>query len=95
MDVSFAVQSPQKPLAVSNYQAKVALDHFGFLEPVEAIMADAATPKKIKLAWENATFKRYSDMILNVAAMIRVSDEQLGLSDEQIDELFEYASNVE
>lgn len=89
MEILYAIELPKKTIEVSCFQAKVALDHFGMLTAVEAIMVDPATSNRIKLAWNNgATFKRYSDMILDVASL-------LGLTEEQIDELFEYASKVE
>jgi hypothetical protein len=82
-------EGPQKVLEVSCFQAKVALDQSGLLETVQSLMDDPATPNKIKLAWNNgATFKRYSDMILSMAAV-------LNLSDEQLDNLFSLAATIE
>lgn len=79
----------QKITQVTCFQAKVALDYYGLLASVEALMIDASTPIKIKLAWNNgADFKRYSDMVLSMAGL-------LGLSDGQLDDLFAYAATVE
>jgi hypothetical protein len=80
---------PIKILEVSCFQAKVALDQSGLLDVVQALMDAPETPNKIKLAWNNgATFKRYSDMILSMAAV-------LNLSDEQLDDLFSLAATIE
>ncbi len=88
MEAITFIQSPQKPIQVSAFQAKVALDQSGLLNAVQALMDDPATPNKIKLAWNNgATFKRYSDMILSMASI-------LNLSDEQLDDLFAFAATV-
>lgn len=78
-------------LEVSCFQAKVALDQVGLLGAVQALMDEPATPNKIKLAWNNgATFKRYSEMILSMAA-----NPILNLSDEQLDNLFSLAATIE
>lgn len=78
-----------KTLEVSCFQAKVALDQSGLLGAVQAIMDAPATPNRIKLAWNSgATFKRYSDMIVSMAAL-------LGLTNEQIDDLFALAATIE
>ncbi len=88
MEAITFIQPPQKNLQVSAFQAKVALDQSGLLNTVQTLMDDPATPNKIKLAWNNgATFKRYSDMILSMASI-------LNLSDEQLDDLFAFAATV-
>lgn len=78
-----------KTLQVTSFQAKYALDQAGLLESVEALIAAPETPTKTKLAWSsNADFKRYSEMILGLAAV-------LNLSDEQLDDLFSLAATIE
>lgn len=77
------------PQEVTRFQALAALHLAGLLEQVDAIMADPATDMLTVLAWKNAQeFKRTSHMVLNMA-------QALGLSDEQLDNLFVTASTIE
>ena len=77
------------PQQVTRYQALAALHLNGLLARVKAIMADPATDPLTVLAFDSAqTFKRYSPMVLNMA-------QALGLSDEQLDNLFVSASQIE
>lgn len=77
------------PQEVTRFQAIAALHLAGLLEQVEAIMADQATDMLTVLAFDSAqTFKRTSPMVLNMA-------RALGLSDEQLDNLFVSASQIE
>lgn len=77
---------PQPPKSVSPYQARCALHAAGLLPAVEATIANADVPAQI--AWEYATvFERHSPFIDALAPM-------LGLTEEQIDDLFLAASQV-
>ncbi|MFJ5538526.1 hypothetical protein [Vreelandella titanicae] len=74
---------------VSRFQAKAALDAAGYLNQVEALMADPETPNQTKLAWAEAQeFRRASPTIAQMAGA-------LGLSDEQLDDLFMHAITIE
>ena len=74
---------------VSRLQAKAALAEFGHLDAAQAIIDDPATSTLAKLAWVEASeFRRASPMMLQIAQLLELTDEQL-------DELFEYASTVE
>jgi hypothetical protein len=76
------------PQTVTRFQALAALDHFGHLDNVEAMMADVSTPRLTKLAYQNAlSFERSSALLQSMAGA-------LGLTDEQVDELFIYAEGV-
>lgn len=78
-----------KPTVVSAYQARVALYHAGLLDAVEAMVSDPNTAMEVKLAWEYATeFHRDNPFILALAP-------QLGLTEEQLDALFEAAAQVQ
>lgn len=92
MPVPVAAPSPDTvavPLEVTRYQALAALHIAGKLEAVEAMMADPATDTLTVLAWKNAQeFKRTSPMVLNMA-------QALGLSEQQVDDLFIAASQIE
>lgn len=80
---------PTIPQEVTRFQALAALHLAGLLEQVEAIMADQATDMLTVLAWKNTQeFKRTSPMVLNMV-------QALGLSDEQLDNLFITASTIE
>lgn len=76
------------PQSVTAFQAKAALLHANLLDNVESMMANPATPRIVKLAWNEALhFERQSP---TVAAMASA----LGLTDAEIDSLFVYASEV-
>ena len=75
-------------VSVVRFQAFVALEHFGLLETVEAKMADPATPKVVKIAWDTASnFYRQSPLI-------EWAKIELPLTDQQLDELFAYAQTI-
>lgn len=77
------------PQEVTRFKALAALHIAGLLATVEAMMADQTTDTLTVLAWKNAQeFKRHSPMVLNMA-------QALGLSDQQVDELFIAASQIE
>lgn len=77
------------PQEVTRFQALAALHIAGLLGQVEAMMADPGTDALTGLAWQNAqVFKRTSPMVLNMA-------QALGLSDQQLDDLFIAASQIE
>lgn len=80
---------PEVPQVVSRFQARAALHLAGLLEQVEALMQDPETPALARLAWQDAQeFKRQSPTVLAMASA-------LGLTDEQIDELFITAAGIE
>lgn len=72
--------APDVPQSVTPYQARCALDAAGLLDAVEAIVAQA--PRQTRNAWEyGITVNRNSAMINDLGAA-------LGLTAEQIDNLF-------
>lgn len=76
------------PQSVTRFQAKAALLQAGLLTSVEAMMSDPATSAIAKLAWVEALeFRRDSPTVLAMAA-------SLGLSNQQIDDLFFTASTI-
>ena len=73
---------------VSIFQAQAALDQAGLLDQVEAVMANPATPKLTRLAWNKAqVFRRMSPTVLSMGAA-------LGLDAEALDELFIAAGQI-
>lgn len=83
------IEMSSVPQEVTRYQALAALHLAGILVRVEAMMADQATDMLTVLAWRNAQeFRRTSPMVLNMA-------QALGLSDQQLDDLFIAASAIE
>ena len=84
-----ALASWRESVSVSAFQAQQALDDFGYIEQVEVIMTDAATPTKTKRAWRLAQeFRRMSPTVLELAGA-------LGLSEVEIDTLFQHALTIE
>lgn len=76
------------PQIVTRAQGRQALLSAGMLDRIEAYMADPATPRADKLAWEDIQdFRRDSPLLIRLADM-------LGLTDKQIDELFIAADKV-
>lgn len=74
---------------VSRFQARVALCNFGLLDAVNKLMADSTTPLIAKEAWESASiFKRNSPTVITLGAGLK-------LTEEQIDELFKAALEVQ
>lgn len=77
------------PQKVTAFQAKAALLHADLLDAVEAMMADPATPRIVKLAWvETLHFERTSPTVAAMAS-------SLNLTDAEVDALFVYAAEVQ
>lgn len=76
------------PQRITNYQGKVALDFFRLYEDVETYMSLPDTPRAAKLAWATGAFERQGSMILWMAMI-------LGLTEEQVDEMFIYGDKVQ
>lgn len=80
--------APFVPEEVSPYQARVALLQAGLLSQVDTIV-NASGNDALKIAWEYANaFYRHSAFISSLAPA-------LGLTEEQVDQLFIAASQVE
>ncbi len=74
---------------ITSYQAKCALADAGLYEMVEVAINAPDTPVRIKLAWrEGLNFQRNNPMILLLT-------DKLGLTDEQVDALFNAALAIE
>lgn len=83
------LEKKREAMVVSAFQAFAALDAAGYLDQVEAMMADPETPRVHRLAFQKAQeFRRTAD---TVAAW----KERLELTDDQVDELFESAATIE
>ena len=74
------------PETVSRFQAKAALHQWGLLEQVQDLVANS-DDVLLKLAWDEASFNRSSQMIANIT-------EELGLTGEQVDDLFRTAAQI-
>lgn len=73
---------------VSPFQGRAALLHANLLEQVEAMMSQPGVDPKSKLAWQYAlVWERTSQLIISLS-------EQLGLTDEQVDDLYRYGMTV-
>ena len=75
-------------ITVSRFQAKAALDDVGLLDDIEDYMASDNVPRRVKLAWQEAQFKRGSRMVNDLAG-------EFDLSEEKLDELFLAAREIE
>ena len=75
-------------MTASRFQAKVALDDAGLLDQVEAYMSGENVPRRVKLAWQEASFRRGSNMVNQIGS-------ELGLSEEEMDGLFKAAREIE
>ena len=74
-------------MTVSRFQAKAALLGAGLLEDVQAYIDGSADPI-VKLAWQEAGFRRGSKMINDIGS-------ELGLSEAEMDALFEQARGID
>ena len=75
-------------ITVSRFQAKAALDDAGLLDAIENYMTSDEVPRRVKLAWQEAQFKRGSKMINDLAG-------EFDLSEQTLDELFLAAKEIE
>ena len=75
-------------ITVSRFQAKAALDDAGLLDAIETYMASDEVPRRVKLAWQEAQFKRGSRMINDLAG-------EFDLSEQALDDLFLAARVIE
>ena|SRR5690554_764720 len=82
----WALRKAREKMQVTRYQAKAALMQAGLLETVEQAIAATDDPL-ITLAWAEAGFERMSPLIAEMKTAI-------GLTDEQVDELFLAAAEV-
>jgi hypothetical protein len=79
----------REAMEVSRFQARAVLRQMGLREQVDTMMADPATDPLAVDAWTDAqTFKRTSPTIALLAS-------QLGLSDAELDDMFERAADIE
>lgn len=82
----WALRKAREKMQVTRYQAKAALMQAGLLETVEQAIAATDDPL-ITLAWEEAAFDRMSPLIAEMKTVI-------GLTEEQVDDLFRAAALV-
>ena len=76
------------PSEVTPYQARIALLQAGYLDTVEALMANPETPTAARIAWEYATVIQRHSSFINALA------PALGLTEAQVDDLFRAAAQV-
>lgn len=77
------------PTEVSRFQLCAAFLQANLLGDIEAYMADPKTDPFVRITWEDAkVFKRNSPMVLAIQS-------HLGLTDEQMDDLFRFAATIE
>ena len=78
---------PEPVTRVTAYQAKVQLSRAGLYDAVQNLI-NTTTNQELVIAWNTATtFERYSLFIMGVAP-------ELGLTEEQVDNLFLEASKI-
>jgi len=75
-------------MTASRFQAKAAMDDAGLLDQVESYMAGDDVPRRVKLAWQEASFRRGSNMVNQIGT-------ELGLSESEIDNLFLAAQQID
>ena len=75
-------------MTATRFQAKAAMDDVGLLGQVEAYMAGENVPRRVKLAWQEASFRRGSNMVNQIGA-------ELGLSEADMDNLFLAAKEID
>lgn len=77
----------RRHMRAENWRIEQILEDDGLLSQVESLIDQS--PNKIKRAWGNAPYiRRLSQSVLAI-------QNQLGWSDEQVDDIFERAQNLE
>lgn len=87
-ELAAAARKAAVPHIVTMRQAKLALLQAGLLDEVDAAIAAEATPKAVKIEWEYAS-EVQRDWVNTLGLA-----EMLGLSDEQLDNLFILAASL-
>ena len=87
--VPYVPPPPEIPYSVTPFQAKAAMYGAGIYNQVMTLINDVNTPILTKLAWEEVTeFTRDSPLLNGLA-------QSLGLTSEQVDNLFITAAQIE
>jgi hypothetical protein len=73
---------------ITAYQAEVVLTEAGLFDGVKALIEHPDTPARIKIAWQRGLDIRRDN------PMVALIIDQLGLSNEQVDALFESAQGI-
>jgi hypothetical protein len=76
------------PQSVTSFQARAALHVGGWLERVEALMADPNIDPVARIAWE------YAQELQRQSPTVAAFADALGLTDWQVDELFIQAAQI-
>lgn len=77
-----ALQRKRDPASMSAMSFRLALEDAQLLDQAETLVADNATPKRIKIMWEYASsFDRMNPDLIAMA-------QGMGLTDEQVDAVF-------
>jgi len=82
----WALRKRRESMKVTCYQAKAALLNAGLLDSIESAIAASEDPL-LKLAWAEASFDRLSPF---AGKMLELT----GLTDTQLDDLFDAAANI-
>ena len=75
-------------ITVTRFQAKAALLQADLLDQVQSYIDGPDVPDLVKLAWQEAGFRRGSKMIADIGA-------ELGLTESDMDNLFLQAQTIE
>jgi hypothetical protein len=76
-------------MVLSRFQARAVLRRYGYREAIEQIMSDPETDALAVDAWNDASeFRRASPMLGAIAVA-------LGITDEDLDAMFEEAAGIE
>jgi len=79
---------PAVPESVTRRQGLRALQHFGLMPAINTLLDDPETSVELVIDFREApTFERHGPSLLAIAGL-------LGLTDEQLDEMFIYAGGV-
>lgn len=82
------LEEMRSKMIISPFQGRMALFKAGLMSQVEKIISSSNTPQEVKIAWEYAIeWRRLSPMTISLGAA-------LGLTENQIDELYQEASQI-
>ena len=82
----WALRKRRESMKVTRFQAKAALLQAGLLDDIQ-VAIDASEDPLVALAWSEAGFERLSPFVMQMQAAI-------GMTDDQLDDLFDAAGGV-
>ena len=82
----WALRKRREAMKVTSFQAKAAMMQAGLLDDIQEVIGASEDPM-VALAWSEAGFERLSPFVMQMQVAI-------GMTDDQLDDLFDAAGGV-